>query len=94
MSEKEKSEQPEQTVQKLITAAGTTQAKIAHKLNVSTNTVNAWLMRRKIPRADNFLALCREMNLSPKKLALLLRLDVTNIPDDLPQCRSPNEEVN
>lgn len=79
----------DQTLQQLITSAGTTQAKIAQNLGVSTNTVNAWLMRRKVPRADNFLALCRELNLSPKRLAMLLRLDIAGIPDD-----ELDEEVN
>jgi len=85
------SEEDEQTVQELIETAGTTQAKVAYNLDVSLNTVNSWFNRRKVPRADNFFALCRELNVSPKRLGRMLGIDIAGIPDDEPIRRSPTE---
>lgn len=75
-------EHSEQTIQKLIEQMEITQAQLAYKLGVSQNTVNAWFNGHKIPRADNFLALCRELGLSPKALATYLKWDVTGVPND------------
>ena len=79
----------EGTVQDLIEAAGITQVKLAQQIGVSHQTINAWLYRRKTPKADNFFAMCRELNLSPKKLGKMLGIDIEGVPDDSPG-RSPN----
>ena len=78
----ERNANPEQTAQELIVTAGTTQARVAQNLGVSQQTVNAWLNRRKVPRADNFFALCRELGISAKRLGKLLQIDVSGVPDD------------
>lgn len=74
----------EETVQDLIEAAGTTQVKLAQRIGVSHQTINSWLYRRKTPKADNFFAMCRELNLSPKKLGKMLGINVEGVPDDVP----------
>jgi hypothetical protein len=56
--------------------------------------VNSWVNCRKMPRADNFFALCRELKLSPKTVARLLGIDISNIPDDIPLIRSPSPSDN
>ncbi|MEG4914218.1 MULTISPECIES: helix-turn-helix transcriptional regulator [unclassified Microcoleus] len=82
-----------ETIQEAIQLAEATQEQLARNLGVSLNTVNSWVNCRKMPRADNFFALCRELKLSPKTVARLLRIDISNIPDDIPLIRShsPND---
>lgn len=70
------------TVQTLIESAGTTQRELSHKLNVTELSINNWANGRKLPRIDNFLALCRELKVSPKTLARAMQLDIGGIPDD------------
>jgi transcriptional regulator with XRE-family HTH domain len=77
---------------KLIEAAGKTQRQVGQSLNVTEGSVNNWATGRKLPRIDHFLALCRELGVSPKTLARAMRLNVSDIPDDIPQERSPNGE--
>ncbi|GET38227.1 helix-turn-helix domain-containing protein [Microseira wollei] len=81
----------EPTVQTLIEAAGITQRQLSQKLNVTELSINNWANRRKLPRVDHFLAMCRELNVSPKTLAKAMRLDVEGIPDDVPPLRQPDE---
>jgi transcriptional regulator with XRE-family HTH domain len=71
-----------QTIQELMAEMNITQAQLAHKLGISTNSVNAWFRGKAIPKADNFLAMCRELNMSPKQMAKWLKLDTSGIPDD------------
>ena len=79
-----------ETIQEAIQLAEATQEQLARNLGVSLNTVNSWVNCRKMPRADNFFALCRELKLSPKTVARLLGIDISNIPDDIPLIRSPS----
>lgn len=74
----------ELTVQTLIEAAGKTQREVSQSLNVTELSINNWATGRKLPRVDHFLALCRELEVSPKTLARAMRLDVSAIPDDVP----------
>lgn len=76
-------ESEEITVQSLIEAVGKTQRQVAQSLGVTELSVNNWATRRKVPRADHFLKLCRELKVSPKRLAVAMQLDVKEIPDDL-----------
>jgi transcriptional regulator with XRE-family HTH domain len=83
-----------ETIQEAIQLAEATQEQLARNLGVSLNTVNSWVNCRKVPRADNFFALCRELKLSPKTVARLLRIDISNIPDDIPLIRAPSPNDN
>ncbi|MEG3934025.1 helix-turn-helix transcriptional regulator [Microcoleus sp. T3_B1] len=83
-----------ETIQEAIQLAEATQEQLARNLGVSLNTVNSWVNCRKMPRADNFFALCRELKLSPKTVARLLGIDISNIPDDIPLIRSPSPNDN
>ncbi len=83
-----------ETIQEAIQLAEATQEQLARNLGVSLNTVNSWVNCRKMPRADNFFALCRELKLSPKTVARLLRIDISNIPDDIPLIRAPSPNDN
>lgn len=84
----ESSDSNELSVQTLIEAAGTTQRQLSQKLNVTELSINNWANRRKLPRVDHFLALCRELNVSPKTLAKAMRLDIEGVPDDVVPLRS------
>ncbi|MFB2894027.1 helix-turn-helix domain-containing protein [Aerosakkonemataceae cyanobacterium BLCC-F50] len=75
-------EENPRTLEEVMKAAEVNQAEIARRLRVSTNTVSAWFTGRKTPKADNFFGLCREMKVSPKELARLLRIDILGVPDD------------
>lgn len=77
-----KSESGEPTVQSLIEAAGKTQRELAANLSVTELSINNWANGRKLPRVDHFLALCKELSVSPKTLARAMRLDTSGIPDD------------
>ncbi|MCC3408849.1 MAG: helix-turn-helix transcriptional regulator [Microcoleus sp. PH2017_10_PVI_O_A] len=83
-----------ETIQEAIQLAEATQEQLARNLGVSLNTVNSWVNCRKMPRADNFFALCRELKLSPKTVARLLGIDISNIPDDIPLVKSPSRSDN
>jgi transcriptional regulator with XRE-family HTH domain len=83
-----------ETIQEAIQLAEATQEQLARNLGVSLNTVNSWVNCRKMPRADNFFALCRELKLSPKTVARLLGINISNIPDDIPLIRSPSPSDN
>jgi len=83
-----------ETIQEAIQLAEATQEQLARNLGVSLNTVNSWVNCRKMPRADNFFALCRELKLSPKTVARLLGINISNIPDDIPLVRSPSPNDN
>jgi transcriptional regulator with XRE-family HTH domain len=83
-----------ETIQEAIQLAEATQEQLARNLGVSLNTVNSWVNCRKMPRADNFFALCRELKLSPKTVARLLGINISNIPDDIPLVKSPSRSDN
>ena len=72
----------EVTVRSLIENRGKTQRQVAQSLGVTELSVNNWATCRKVPRADHFLKLCRELNVSPKQLAMAMKLNIDEIPDD------------
>lgn len=76
----EKPDTENMTVHQWITNLGKTQEQIARRLNVSLTTVNSWFNRRQMPKADNFFALCRELQLTPIQLGKMLGIDVDNVP--------------
>lgn len=76
------SEEPTRTLKEIMETAEVNQAEIARRLRVSSNTVSAWFTGRKIPKADNFFSLCRELRISPKEMARLLGIDTQGIPND------------
>lgn len=81
----------ELTVQTLIEATGKTQREISQNLNVTELSINNWATGRKLPRIDHFLALCRELNVSPKTLARAMKLGIEGIPDDQPLTKPSTE---
>jgi transcriptional regulator with XRE-family HTH domain len=85
-------ESDEPTVRTLIESAGKTQRQIGQSLNVTELSINNWATGRKLPRIDNFLSLCKELNVSPKTLAKAMRLDVSGIPDDQPPPTRPDRD--
>ncbi|GEA29069.1 hypothetical protein MiAbW_03651 [Microcystis aeruginosa NIES-4325] len=72
------------TLKQLIECANTTQRDIAKRTGISERTINDWTAKRKTPRLDNALVLCRELGVSLKTLSQSLGLDTTGIPDDSP----------
>ncbi len=74
----------EPTLQTLREAAGHTQESLSRTLGLSKSTIGFYEAGQKLPRVDNFLAMCKALNVSPKTLARAMRLDVADIPDDEP----------
>lgn len=72
------------TLKQLIEYANTTQRELSKRTGIAEVTINSWVARKKIPRLDNALVLCRELGVSLKTLAQSLGLDTTGIPDDFP----------
>jgi DNA-binding XRE family transcriptional regulator len=72
------------TLKQLIEYANTTQRELSKRTGIAEVTINSWVAKKKIPRLDNALALCRELGVSLKTLSQSLGLDTTGIPDDSP----------
>lgn len=70
------------TLKQLIERANTTQRDISKRTGISEVTINSWVARKKVPRLDNALVLCRELGVSLKTLASSMGYDVDGIPDD------------
>ncbi len=79
---KEKISTKEDTLKGLIEAAGYTQKQFAKKLGLSLSTVTFYIAGEKLPRVDRFLEMAKTLNVSPKKLAKSMKLDVEGIPND------------
>ncbi len=78
----QESDQGELSLKTLRERTGLSQEKLGRKLDLSFRTIADWEAGKKVPRADNFLALCRELGVSPKTLAKAMKLDVEGVPDD------------
>lgn len=74
----------EDTLKSLIKSAGYTQKSFAKELGLSLSVVTFYIAGEKLPRIDNFLQMARKLKVSPKTLAQSMGLDVSGIPDDLP----------
>lgn len=72
------------TLKQLIECANTTQRELSKRTGVAEVTINSWVAKKKIPRLDNALVLCRELGVSLKTLSQSLGLDTGGIPDDSP----------
>ncbi|TRU36451.1 MAG: XRE family transcriptional regulator [Microcystis panniformis Mp_MB_F_20080800_S26D] len=72
------------TLKQLIECANTTQRDLSKRTGIAEVTINSWVAKKKIPRLDNALVLCRELGVSLKTLAQSLGLDINGIPDDSP----------
>jgi transcriptional regulator with XRE-family HTH domain len=72
------------TLKQLIEYANTTQRELSKRTGIAEVTINSWVAKKKIPRLDNALVLCRELGVSLKTLSQSLGLDTTGIPDDSP----------
>lgn len=72
------------TLKQLIECANTTQRELSKRTGIAEVTINSWVAKKKIPRLDNALVLCRELGVSLKTLSQSLGLDTTGIPDDSP----------
>lgn len=70
------------TLKQLIECANTTQRDLSKRTGIAEVTINSWVAKKKIPRLDNALVLCRELGVSLKTLSQSLGLDTTGIPDD------------
>lgn len=70
------------TLKNLLLEKQITQEALARKLDVSNNSVNAWVTGRSIPRFDNVCQMANELEVSLKTLAKSLGLDVSRIPSD------------
>ncbi len=79
---KEKISTKEDTLKGLIEAAGYTQKQFDKKLGLSLSTVTFYIAGEKLPRVDRFLEMAKTLNVSPKKLAKSMKLDVEGIPND------------
>ena len=72
------------TLKQLIECANITQRELSKRTGIAEVTINSWVAKKKNPRLDNALVLCRELGISLKTLAHSLGLDTTGIPDDSP----------
>ena len=70
------------TLKMLREEARLTQEDLSQRIGVRVRIISDWENNRKIPRADNFLALARELGVPLKTLAKAMRLDITGIPDE------------
>ena len=72
------------TLKQLIKDANTTQRDLSKRTGIAEVTIHSWVVKKKIPRLDNALVLCRELKVSLKTLSQSLELDIAGIPDDSP----------
>ncbi len=72
------------TLKQLIECANTTQRELSKRTGIAEVTINSWVAKKKIPRLDNALVLCRELGVSLKTLSKSLGLNTDGIPDDSP----------
>jgi transcriptional regulator with XRE-family HTH domain len=72
------------TLKQLIEQAKISQRELSKRTGIAEVTINSWVARKKIPRLDNALILCRELGVSLKTLSVSIGLDTAGIPDDSP----------
>ena len=64
-------------------AAGLTQPELSQKMNCGIRIIGDWENGRRVPRFDNAISLARELGVSLKELARAMKLDVSDIEDDI-----------
>ena len=77
--------QPEVTLKKLRQDLGFSQEELGRRIGCSFRSIAEWEAGRQIPRLDKALALARELKVSVKTLADIMRLDIEGVPDDILQ---------
>jgi len=70
------------TLKTLRESVGLTQKELSHRLGLAESTIGFWEQGRKLPRVDKFLALARELGVSPLALARAMKIDTSGIPSD------------
>ncbi|NQV19356.1 MAG: helix-turn-helix transcriptional regulator [Armatimonadetes bacterium] len=66
-------------IKDLIKGKNITYSKLAHDINVTRPTINAWI-KGKIPKGAHILAICKYFNLDPNELFLVNHTDLITIP--------------
>ena len=82
----ERSQPPSQseiTLKKLRQDLGYSQEDLGRRIGCSFRSIAEWEAGRQVPRLDNALALARELGVSLKTLADVMRLDIRGVPDDV-----------
>jgi transcriptional regulator with XRE-family HTH domain len=69
-------------LKELIEQAKISQRELSKRTGIAEVTINSWVAKKKIPRLDNALILCRELGVSVKTLSASIGLDIAGIPDD------------
>lgn len=83
----------ELTLKSLRNNLDISQEQLARRLNLSFRTIGEWEGGKKVPRFDNALALARELGVSLKTLAKVMKLDIEGIPDDIsPTLKHPDND--
>ena len=75
-------DQQKLTLKSLREAANLTQPELSRRMKVGIRIIGHWETGEKVPRFDNAIALARELGVSLKTLAIAMKLDVTDIPND------------
>jgi lambda repressor-like predicted transcriptional regulator len=70
------------TLKAYIEQAGYTQRSLSKITGIPETTINSWVSRKVIPRADSVAILARVLNISFKTLYASMDIDVTGIPND------------
>ena len=71
------------TLKQVMEDVGVTAVDLHEKGTADRKMVGKYSSGKAIPRFDTALKLCADLGISPKSLALLLRLDVSDVPDDV-----------
>ncbi|MDF0551717.1 helix-turn-helix transcriptional regulator [Kamptonema sp. UHCC 0994] len=82
--------EPTPTLKNLVEAAGKTQRQLSKDTGIPEVTINTWVARKTVPRLDNAIVVCRELNISLKVFAKSMGLNVEGLPDDQPPRRTGN----
>lgn len=72
------------TLKSLREATGLTQPQLSFRMGCGIRSISDWENGHKIPRFDNAIALARELGVSLKTLAEAMKLEVNEVPDDIP----------
>lgn len=79
---KAESDNSQPNLKTLRERADLTQPQLSQRLGVGIRIIGDWESGRKTPRLDNAIALARELGISLKTLAMAMRIEVEDIPDD------------
>lgn len=76
------------TLKSLIEQAGFTQKSFANSVKISLSTITYYISGEKLPRVDRFFDMASKLNVSPKTLGKAMGIDVSDVPNDIPDNRS------